>query len=61
MNDNIENYDNTNHKRKHNKKTEKSYFDDDKVYHSKLNKQFKQRKKQIIEDDDSWQDWQDYK
>ena len=58
MNDNTENQEKHN-KRKYNKKTEKSFFDDDKVYYSKLNKQFKHKKKQIIEEDDSWKNWKE--
>ncbi len=40
------------------KKTQKHFLDDETSNNKAANKQFKQRKKQIIEDDDSWKEWE---
>lgn len=57
------NEDNNNKKRRP-KKKDKSFFDEDKFYQNKLNKEFKYKKKYLVEDndeDDSWQEWENYK
>lgn len=42
-----------------NRKNEKHFFDDDNSYKQKLNKQFKQKKKEFLEESDDWRDWED--
>jgi hypothetical protein len=40
------------------KKTHKSYHDDDKYGENKIKKEFK-RKKQHLQEEESWQEWSD--
>lgn len=56
------NEENNNNKKRKPKKKDQSYFDEDKFYQNKLNKEFKYRKKYLVEDeDDDWQEWEQYK
>lgn len=45
-------------RKKNQKDKPKSFFDDDKFYERKINKEFKYRKKYLSEDDENWMDWQ---
>ena len=42
------------------KKINKQFIDEDQFFQKKLNKEFKHRKKNMIDEDEDWKDWQNY-
>ena len=48
----------TENKKKFDKKYKYNFIDDDKIIKKEQSKQFRQKKREIYEDDDSWKDWE---
>lgn len=45
------------HKKRFDKKYKSNFIDDEKIFKKQQSKQFRQKKRQIYEDDNSWKDW----
>lgn len=58
---NFEEFDNGKSGRKNHKKTpKKHFFDDEQLDKFKMNKSFKQRKKELREEDNDWENWEEH-
>lgn len=49
----------TENKKRTDKKYKQSFLDEDRFLKKAQKKQFQQKKREIVEDDDSWKNWQD--
>lgn len=48
-------------RKKDQKNKTKHFFDEDKFYEQKINKEFKYRKKYLSEDEEDWKDWENHR
>lgn len=48
----------TENKKRFDKKYKYNFIDDEKIIKKEQSKQFRQKKREIYEEDDSWKDWE---